>query len=128
MDLESRISSEIFKSTRIIKMKSIIKYAEEKVKLNFMELKNSKTEDKKLYKWINRAMDDLEENAFCGVQIQKRLIPKVYIEKYKIDNLWKYDLPKGWRLIYSVANGEIKILSIILEWMSHKDYERRFKY
>ncbi len=128
MDLESRISSEIFKSTRIIKMKSIIKYAEEKVKLSFMELKNSKTEDKKLYKWINRAMDDLEENAFCGVQIQKRLIPKVYIEKYKIDNLWKYDLPKGWRLIYSVANGEIKILSIILEWMSHKDYERRFKY
>ena len=128
MDMESRISSEIFKSTRIIKMKSIIKYAEEKVKLSFMELKNSKTEDKKLYKWIDRAMDDLEENAFCGVQIQKRLIPKVYIEKYKIDNLWKYDLPKGWRLIYSVANGEIKILSIILEWMSHKDYERRFKY
>ncbi len=128
MDMESRISSEIFKSTRIIKMKSIIKYAEEKVKLSFMELKNSKTEDKKLYKWINIAMDDLEENAFYGVQIQKRLIPKVYIEKYKIDNLWKYDLPKGWRLIYSVANGEIKILSIILEWMSHKDYERRFKY
>jgi len=37
-------------------------------------------------------------------------------------------IPNGWRLIYSVANGEIKILSIILEWMSHKDYERRFGY
>ena len=36
-----------------------------------------KTEDKKLYKWINRALDDLEENAFCGIRIQKRLIPKV---------------------------------------------------
>jgi len=109
-------------------MKSKIKYAEEKVKINLQELKNSKTEDKKLYKWINRAMDDLEENAFCGIQIQKKLIPKVYIEKYGIDNLWKYDLPKGWRLIYSVVNGDVQILSIILEWMCHKDYERRFNY
>jgi len=109
-------------------MKSKIKYAEERVKKSYDELKNSKTEDKKLYKWINRAMDDLEDNAFCGIQIQKRLIPKTYIEKYGIDNLWKYDLPKGWRLIYSVVKGEVQILSIILEWMSHKDYEKRFKY
>jgi len=109
-------------------MKSQIKYAEEKVKKSLEELKISKTEDQKLYKWINRAMDDLEENAFCGIQIQKKLIPKVYIEKYGIDNLWKYDLPKGWRLIYSVVNGDVQILSIILEWMCHKDYERRFGY
>ncbi len=71
---------------------------------------------------------DLRENAFCGVRIRKKLIPKVYVEKYGIDNLWKYDLPGGWRLVYSVANGQICILSIILEWMSHKDYERRFNY
>ena len=109
-------------------MKSEIKYADNIIKLSLEKLKDSKTEDKKLYKWINHAMDDLEDNAFCGIQIQKRLIPKTYIDKYKIDNLWKYDLPKGWRLIYSVANGEIKILSIILEWMSHKDYERRVRY
>jgi len=109
-------------------MKSKIKYAEERVKSSFEKLKDSKTEDKKLYDWINRAMDDLENDAFCGIQIKKKLIPKIYIEKYGIDNLWKYDLPKGWRLIYSVANGEIQILSIILEWMSHKEYERRFKY
>lgn len=31
------------------------------------------------------------------------------------DNLWKYDLPKAWRLIYSVANGEVCIISIVLE-------------
>jgi Txe/YoeB family toxin of Txe-Axe toxin-antitoxin module len=109
-------------------MKSVIKYADEKLKETLNKLKDSKTEDKKLYEWINRALDDLEENAFCGIQIQKRLIPKVYIEKYGINNLWKYDLPKGWRLIYSVANNEVCVLSIILEWMDHKDYERRFKY
>ena len=109
-------------------MKSVIKYANENLKETLNKLKDSKTEDKKLYEWINRALDDLEENAFCGIQIQKRLIPKVYIEKYGIDNLWKYDLPKGWRLIYSVANNEVTVISIILEWMDHKDYERRFKY
>lgn len=110
------------------KMNSEINFADEKVKKNFEELKDSKSEDKLLYKWICRAFEDLKENAFCGIRIQKKLIPNIYIEKYHIDNLWKYDLPKGWRLIYSVANGQICILSIILEWMSHKDYERRFKY
>ena len=62
-------------------MKSEIKFADEKVQKNFEELKDSKTEDKKLYKWICRAFEDLEENSFSGIRIQKRLIPKVYIEK-----------------------------------------------
>jgi len=109
-------------------MKSIIRYADEKLKETLNKLKDSKTEDKKLYEWINRAMDDLEENAFCGIQIQKRLIPKVYLDKYRIDNLWKYDMLRGWRLIYSITNDEVNVLSIILEWMDHKDYEKRFNY
>ncbi len=109
-------------------MKSEIKFAEAKTEKALQDLKDSKTEDKKLYKWIFRAFEDLEENAFCGIQLPKRLIPKAYIDKYRIDNLWKYDLPKGWRLIYSVNNGQICIVSIILEWMDHKNYERRFNY
>jgi len=109
-------------------VKSDIIFADEKIQKSFEKLKDSKTEDKKLYKWIIRAFEDLENNSFSGIQIPKKLIPKVYIEKYKIDNLWKYDLPSGWRLIYAVQNGKICVLSIILEWMSHKDYEKRFKY
>ena len=109
-------------------MKSQINFADERVKKNVEELKNSKTESKKLYKWICRAFEDMEENAFCGIQISKKLIPKVYFEKHGIDNLWKYNLPNAWRLIYSIKNGQVRILSIILEWMSHKEYERRFGY
>ena len=109
-------------------MKSEIKFAEARIENALQELKNSNTEDKKLYKWIFRAFEDLEENAFCGIQLPKRLIPKLYIDKYGVDNLWKYDLPRGWRLIYSVTNGHICVLSIILEWMNHTDYERRFNY
>lgn len=109
-------------------MKSEIKFADKKLKESFNKLKDSKTEDKKIYKWINRALDDLEEDAFCGIQIPKKLIPKTYIDKYGIDNLWKYDLPRGWRLIYSIKGGETLIVSIILEWMDHDNYEKRFGY
>jgi Txe/YoeB family toxin of Txe-Axe toxin-antitoxin module len=109
-------------------MKSEIKFAEAKTEKALQDLKDSKTEDKKLYKWICAALEDLQEDVFFGIQLPKRLIPKVYVDKYGIDNLWKYDLPKGWRLIYSVANGQICVLSIILEWMNHKKYERRFNY
>ena len=109
-------------------MKSEIKFADKKIQKSFEALKESKTEDQRLYKWICRAFEDLEENAFCGIRIPKRLIPKVYIDKYGIDNLWKYDLPRSWRLIYSVANDGICVLSIILEWMDHKNYERKFNY
>jgi len=109
-------------------MRSEVHFGDEKLKAAYEKLKHSKTEDRTLYKWISRAIDDLEENAFCGVQIPKKLIPKVYVGKYGVDNLWKYDMPKGWRLIYSVADGEVCIISIILEWLDHKDYERRFNY
>ncbi len=109
-------------------MKSTIRFAEEKLKATLKKLKNSKTEDQKLYKWIDRALDDIENDAFCATQVPKRLIPKEYIQKYGIDNLWKYDLPTDWRLLYSIANHEVIVVSIIIEWMPHKEYEIKFKY
>jgi len=82
-----------------------------------------------LKKGITRAINDLKENAFSGIQVPKRLFPKNYIKKYKINNLWKYDLPKGWRLLYTItADNEVELISAILEWFDHKDYEKRFKY
>jgi len=109
-------------------MKSEIRFADIQLKETLKKLKDSKTEDKKLYEWICRALKDIEENAFCGRQISKRLIPKEYIKKYKLDNLWKYDLPSGWRLIYTVGMEGAFVLSIVLEWFNHKDYNKRFRY
>jgi len=110
-------------------MKSDIIFGDEKINQTLEKLKNSKTEDKKLYDFLNRAFDDLEENAFCGIQIPKKLIPKEYENKFgNLDNLWKYNLPNAWRLIYTVKNNDVILLSIVLEWMSHKEYERKFKY
>ncbi|SRR3989338_8862983 len=80
-------------------------------------------------KGIIKAVKDLKENAFCGIQIPKRLFPKEYVIKYSINNLWKYDLPKGWRLLYTITSeNEVELISAILEWFDHKSYERKFKY
>jgi Txe/YoeB family toxin of Txe-Axe toxin-antitoxin module len=109
-------------------LKCKVVFADKKVKDSFDKLKDSKTEDKKLYERLNKAFDDICENAFCGIQIPKKLIPKNYLKKYEIDNLWKYNLPGAWRLLYSVARDEIVVIAIILEWLPHKEYEKRFGY
>ena len=110
-------------------MKSTIIFADEKIKQTLQKLKESTTEDKKVYEWLLRAFVDLEKDAFSGVQIPKRLIPKEYQKKFgKLDNLWKYNLPDAWRLIYSIENQEILVVSIVLDWMDHKAYEKKFNY
>lgn len=109
-------------------MKSRVVFAEQKIKDAYEKLDESTTEDQNLKKWLDRAFDDIAEDAFCGIQIPKKLIPKKYIQRYEIDNLWKYNLPNAWRLLYSVAKDEVVVISIILEWLPHKEYERRFNY
>ena len=105
-------------------MKSQIVFGNSKLQEEFSEI-----EDKDLKKQIEKAIENLRENAFCGIQIPKRLIPKEYIKKFgDLTNLWKYNLPDAWRLIYTIKNNNISILSVILEWLDHKEYERRFNY
>jgi Txe/YoeB family toxin of Txe-Axe toxin-antitoxin module len=92
------------------------------------EYEKAKVEDPQLFKFLERATNDLKENPFCGIKIPQNLWPKEYIRKYSIDNLWKYDLPNAWRLIYTISKDRVQILAIILEWFDHKDYEKRFGY
>ena len=111
-----------------MKLPSKIRFADEKVKKSFEELAHSKTEDQNLYKLLEQAFQNIEENAFIGIQLPKRQIPKELTKKYGIDNLWKYNLPNAWRLIYSIARDEVTVISIVLEWESHKEYDRKFGY
>ncbi len=105
-----------------------VAFITQKLKEQFQCLKEGKFEDQQLYKFINRALDDLKQNSSCGIKIPKKLWPREYVQKYNIPNLWKYDLPSAWRLVYIIESDEVKIVSIILEWFSHKDYEKRFHY
>lgn len=105
-----------------------VTFGEKKIEQEFEELKAGKSQDKQLYEFIERAIKDLKANPSCGTKIPKRLWPKNYIQHYEIFNLWKYDLPNGWRLVYTIKENEVMILNVILEWFDHKEYERRFKY
>ena len=107
---------------------SEIVFIDENLKNVFDKLKNSTVDEKRLYEWLCRAFEDLQKDPYCGIKISKKLWPEEYVKQYKITNLWKYDLPNAWRLVYSIEKDELKILAIILEWFDHKNYERRFKY
>lgn len=103
-------------------------------KVNFidLELKNAfedlEKSDSRLFKEVNKAIQDICQNSFCGRNVKKKLIPKELVQKHKIDNLWIYNLRKDWRLLYSVGRDEIELIAVILDWMDHKDYEKLFKF
>lgn len=100
-----------------------VDFQNQKIKQAYASLKIT---DKELFKHLTQAFNDLFENAFCGIQISKKLIPKEYGH---LDNMWKYNLPNAWRLLYSIkAPNKVSIVAVVLEWMNHKNYERIFKY
>lgn len=104
---------------------SKVKFISEKLQESF----NLLSEDDPIKKSIKRAIKDLQDNAFFGIQIPKRLIPNEYLIKYNVKNLWKYDLPQGWRLIYTITvDNEVQLISAILDWFNHPEYERKFHY
>ena len=105
-----------------------VTFGNKKLESNFESLKKGKFQDKQLYNFIERAIKDLKKNPANCIKVPKKLWPKIYIQRYGITNLWKYDLPNGWRLVYTIKTDEVMILSVILEWFDHKEYEKRFNY
>ena len=109
---------------KIIRPSKVI-FINDKIEKEFYSL--DKEDEIKIH--IINAIKDIQLNAFCGIQLPKRLFPKEYVRRYNIRNLWKYDLPDGWRIIYTITTPtKVEILSVILEWFDHKEYERRFNY
>ena len=111
-----------------MKLSCRIRFVNRNLQEEFYALKKGNSFDQELFKVINTAFDNIEDNAFCGIQIPKKLIPKFYFKKYSVKNVWKYNLPDGLRLIYSISKDELNVVAIILEWMNHKNYEKRFNY
>jgi hypothetical protein len=109
------------KDTRLV-------FADEELRNKFNALSEGKNEEQKLYKMLRHAFEQLKKNPRCGVRIQKKLWPKEYAKSYNLKNLFKYNLPNGWRMAYTTKEDEVLIVAIVLEWFKHKDYERRFGY
>ena len=92
-----------------MKKPSKVVFIEDKLEISF----NSLPSEDPIKKSIIRAIKDLKENAFSGIQMPKRLIPKSYKDKYGLNNLWKYDLPQGWRLLnYEASMAEMRAVNL----------------
>jgi hypothetical protein len=77
---------------------------------------------------VDEALGMLKENMFAGELIEKRKYPKVYVQKYGVTNLYKYNLDRARRLIYTLVADETGIAVVIIEMLDHKAYEKRFGY
>ncbi len=100
-------------------------FAEEELEKAYSQL----AENSPLKKSIKKTIGKIKTNIFLGENIPKGRIPKEFIQKYKIDNLWWCPLSDAWRPVYSIVTpSKIEILAVIIKYFSHKDYERSFGY
>jgi mRNA-degrading endonuclease YafQ of YafQ-DinJ toxin-antitoxin module len=81
-----------------------------------------------LQKIIDKGIEKLKYSFKYGDHIPKKQIPKEYFKKYGVENLWKLNLNGFWRMIYTVRGDEIEVISIILEVLNHKEYDKKFGY
>lgn len=102
-------------------------FSEDYVKLRGKADKGS-GEAKYLIELISRATAKLATNPEAGKKIPRKLWPREYIQKYDINNLWKYNLDSYWRLIYTLTGNHVEMFLIYLDYMSHKEYDRKFGY
>ena len=68
-----------------------------------------------LLRAVNQKIEFLKINPHYGVHIPQDRIPKDYILTYDVNNLWKVNLPGGWRMIYTLRGSEIEIIALVLD-------------
>ncbi len=82
----------------------------------------------KFYSEIDDVLELIKVNPQIGNRIQYERIPKCYITAYGIPNLFRVELSRGWRLVYSLTGKPDQKTIYVLEIFDHKDYEKRFGY
>jgi len=77
---------------------------------------------------VDKGVAKLKRDREAGKRIPRRLIPREYAVKYGVTNLWKLNLDRYWRMIYTIVGDEVRLVSIIIEVLNHKKYDRKFGY
>ena len=57
----------------------------------------------KFNKWIADMKSVLKENMLAGDRIRKKQIPRHYVGRYGVNNLYRYDHPEGYRSCYTLT-------------------------
>lgn len=86
-------------------------------------------DDNRLKKELNASFGLLREDCTRGDNIPKNLIPGFYVQKYGINNLWRYELNDGARMVYTIRPEDSGLVVYILEaFPTHREYDKRFGY
>lgn len=81
-----------------------------------------------LKRHLDEALDSLKEHPTIGDKIEKRLWPKKYVRKYGVNNLFRYAIGSDRRMIYTIVGSGENITCVILELLTHKEYDEIFGY
>jgi hypothetical protein len=94
----------------------------------FREFYNSLKKTSEEYKRITACIDAVKENWQVGDKVGKNLFPKVYVDRYCINNLYRLEIG-DCRLAYTILADGCRKAAVILEYFgSHKEYSERFGY
>lgn len=78
---------------------------------------------------LDEGLEKLKQNIAVGEKIQKRQWPPLYVKRDGIDNLWKLNLSRAARMIYTVVSDGNGYSVLVLEaFLGHKEYDKRFGY
>jgi len=98
---------------------------------NYLNKKASFSKNEKIIlNAVNKKITLIKSNIHYGEPIAKKLIPEEYKIKYGVKNLFRVELPKFWRMLYTLTNNnsEIEIVAFILDIINHKKYNKKFGY
>ena len=102
-------------------------FSEEYAKLK-RRAESGRGEARYLVKIIDKGVAKLKRDREAGKRIPKRLIPREYVVKYGVTNLWKLNLDRYWRMIYTIVGDKVRLVSIVIKVLDHKKYDRKLGY
>ncbi len=73
---------------------------------------------------IKQKIGLIKENPFYGDNLPKNLIPP----QLQATNLWRVELSRFWRMLYTIKGDNIEIICFILQIIDHPTYDKLFGY
>lgn len=78
-------------------------------------------------KALERLEGQFPWKPFLGRNVPKKLIPEGYAKR-GVTNLFRSELPDGWRLLYTVMEVDGEQAVVELDAMPHPEYDKLFGY
>jgi len=113
-----------------MKMRVILSNDAEEIYKHLIEKSSESKTERTILNALKKKIEIIKLNPHYGDPIAKSLIPKEYINKYKITNLFRVELPNYWRMLYTLTDGETKveIIAFVIDILDHPAYNKKFRY